>query len=111
MRCCVDVENRVVPSYCRSMSMTAMRRVTVAGFLAVGAVLAGSATAAAAPYTREFTGNGGSSFGFAWDYARQDARRKAVADGFTDPATQCVETFAFGSPFSAFVIWTCTREV
>ena len=72
-------------------------------------VLTGTGSAAAAPYTAQFRGDGSSSFGFAWEYARRDARDQAVADGFTDPAAQCEETFAFGNPFDATVIWECTR--
>ena len=86
-------------------------RMAVAGVLAAGMALATAGTAAAEPYTNRFTGEGSSSFGFAWDYARWDARDQAIADGFADPATQCAEVFAFGNPFSAMVIWECTREV
>ena len=74
-------------------------------------LVATAATARAEPYTNQFRGDGSSSFGFAWDYARWDARDKAIADGFTDPATQCEEIFAFGNVFDAMVIWECTREV
>ena len=88
-----------------------VRAVVRAFVLAATLVLAGAGTAVAAPYTNQFRGDGGSSFGFAWDYARWEARDKAIADGFSDPAHQCVEIFAFGNPFSATVIWECTREV
>jgi hypothetical protein len=79
--------------------------------LAATVLFAGAGTAVAEPYTNQFRGDGGSSFGFAWDYARWDARDKAIADGFSTPASQCVEIFAFGNPYSAMVIWECTREV
>ncbi len=69
----------------------------------------GTGSATAAPYTAQFRGDGSSSFGFAWEYARRDARDKAVADGFADPAAQCEEIFSFGTPFDAMVIWECTR--
>lgn len=72
-------------------------------------VLAGTGSAAAAPYTAQFRGDGSSSFGFAWEYARRDAREQAVADGFAEPAAQCEEIFAFGDVFDATVIWECTR--
>jgi hypothetical protein len=74
-------------------------------------LVATAAIATAEPYTNQFRGDGSSSFGFAWDYARWDARDKAIADGFTDPAGQCEEIFAFGNVFDAMVIWECTREV
>jgi hypothetical protein len=86
-------------------------RVAVAGLLAAGLTLAGAGTSSADPYTRQFTGEGSSSFGFAWDYARAQARAKAVADGFTDPAAQCAEIWAWGDVFWARVVWECTREV
>jgi len=79
--------------------------------LSAAIALSAPATAAAEPYTAQFRGDGSSSFGFAWDYARWDARDKAIADGFTDPPSQCVEIFAFGSYYSAMVIWECTREI
>jgi hypothetical protein len=69
----------------------------------------GTGSATAAPYTAQVRGDGSSSFGFAWEYARRDARDKAVADGFADPAAQCEEIFSFGNPFDAMVIWECTR--
>lgn len=90
----------------------------------VVAVASGGAVAVAAPDAGRHPGNqgqgsrsqegrfqgyGGSSFGFAWIYARADARRQAVDGGFTDPDTQCVEVFAFGTVFDATVIWECTR--
>ena len=83
----------------------------MAGILIAGMVLAGAGTSAAEPYTKQFTGEGSSSFGFAWEYARAQARAKAVKDGFTDPARQCVEISAWGDPFWARVVWECTREV
>lgn len=88
-----------------------LTRVVVAGALAAGMALAGGGTAAAEPYTRQFTGEGSSSFGFAWEYARAQARAKAVNDGFTEPVEQCVEISAWGDQFWARVVWECTREV
>ena len=85
---------------------------TSAGALSVAVlatVLTGTGSAAAAPYTAQFRGDGSSSFGFAWEYARRDARDQAVADGFADPTAQCEEIFSFGNPFDATVIWECTR--
>lgn len=75
------------------------------------ALTAGPVAVADTTYTNQFRGDGGSSFGFAWMYARRDAQTKAMADGFTDPAHQCKEIFAFGSPYIAMVIWECTRQV
>lgn len=76
----------------------------------VAAVLATLlASTAATPCTKQFRGEGGSSFGFAWEYARWDARAEADADGFTDTAAQCEEVFAFGNAFDAVVVWECTR--
>jgi hypothetical protein len=89
------------------MTVKTLARALSATVLA--AVLAGTGTAVAAPYTAQFRGDGSSSFGFAWQYARWDARDKALADGFTDPATQCEEIFSFGSPYEVMVIWECTR--
>ncbi|TCO52282.1 hypothetical protein [Actinocrispum wychmicini] len=93
------------------MTSTAIRRATVAGLLTVGMTLAGTGTATAGTYTKQFTGEGSSSFGFAWMYARWDARSQAVADGFSDPDHQCVETWSFGDIYWAKVVWTCTRPV
>lgn len=93
------------------MTTQLIRRSAAACLLAAGMLVAGGETAAAEPYTNQFRGDGSSSFGFAWEYARRDVRAKAVADGFTDPDNQCVETFSFGNPFSAMVLWTCTRDV
>ncbi len=78
------------------------------GLLGVSLAFAGTGVAAAT-YTRDFHGEGASSFGFAWDYARWDARRQAIADGFTDPSTQCTEIFAWGDVYWAQVTWRCTR--
>jgi hypothetical protein len=36
---------------------------------------------------------------------------RKLADGFTDPHHQCVETWTFGDIHWAIVIWQCTREV
>ncbi|MEV0675559.1 hypothetical protein AB0I60_03455 [Actinosynnema sp. NPDC050436] len=72
-------------------------------------LVSGSAVAVAAPYTRQFRGEGDSSFGFAWIYARADARSKAVGDGFTDPEAQCAEISATGTTYDATVAWECTR--
>ena len=87
--------------------MKTLARALSAAVFATVLVSAGSATAA--PHTAQFRGDGSSSFGFAWEYARRDARDKAVADGFADPAAQCEEIFSFGNPFDAMVIWECTR--
>jgi hypothetical protein len=83
----------------------------IAVLAAAGMLLTGAATASAEPYTNQFRGYGSSDFGLAWTYARWDARDKAIADGFTDPANQCEEIFSFGSYYIATVIWECTREV
>jgi hypothetical protein len=91
------------------MTTTTISRTLSATALASALVLASTTAATAAPYTKQFRGEGSSSFGFAWEYARRDARDKALEDGFTAPASQCVEVFAFGSIFSALVIWECTR--
>jgi hypothetical protein len=48
-------------------------------------VLAGATPAAAETYTIQFRGEGSSSFGFAWDYARWHAYDQAKNDGFTAP--------------------------
>jgi hypothetical protein len=73
-------------------------------------LLLGAVPASADPYTNEFRGEGSSSFGFAWEYARADAAGQARDDGFTDPRAQCVETWAWGDIYSATVIWECARE-
>jgi hypothetical protein len=86
------------------------RKVTT-GLVAAALLLAGATPAVAETYTNEFRGEGSSSFGFAWDYARWDAYDQALADGFTDPYDQCEETWTFGSIYWAIVIWECTREV
>jgi hypothetical protein len=88
-----------------------MVRKGIVGLVAAGMMFAGAAPAAAETYTNQFRGDGSSDFGFAWMYARWEAEDKAIADGFTDPANQCEEIFAFGSYYIATVIWECTREV
>lgn len=85
-------------------------RKLIVGCLAAGSLLAGAAPAAAETYTNEFRGEGSSSFGFAWEYARWDAYDQALADGFTEPYDQCVETWTFGDVYWAIVIWQCSRE-
>jgi hypothetical protein len=89
--------------------MTVKTLVSALSAAVLATVLISTGSATAAPYTAQFRGDGSSSFGFAWEYARRDARDKAVADGFADPATQCEEIFSFGNPFDAVVIWECTR--
>jgi hypothetical protein len=89
------------------MTVRTLTRALSAAVLAT--VLTGTGSAAAAPYTAQFRGYGSSSFGFAWMYARWDARKQAEDDGFADPATQCKEIFAFGNNYDAMVIWECTR--
>jgi hypothetical protein len=86
------------------------RRVIVV-LATAGMLLTGAATASAETYTNQFRGYGSSDFGLAWTYARWMARDLAIADGFTDPANQCEEIFAFGDSGSAMVVWECTREV
>jgi hypothetical protein len=74
-------------------------------------IAAGLALASASgTYTNQFHGEGSSSFGFAWEYARWDAYLQAKDDGFTDPFDQCVEIWAYGDVYWAEVIWECTRE-
>jgi hypothetical protein len=86
--------------------MTRLARTLAATALSL---LAFTGTANAVPYTKEFRGEGSSSFGFAWDYARAHAARQAGNDGFTQPLEQCEETYAWGTVFDALVIWECTR--
>lgn len=76
---------------------------------AVLATLLTGGSASAETYTNTFTGYGDSKVGLAWMFARNYAEVQARANGFTDPATQCVEVFAIGSQLSAIVIWECTR--
>jgi hypothetical protein len=93
------------------MTTNVIRRAVSALAVASTVALVGLPAAAAEPYTRKFTGEGHSSFGFAWEYARWNAHANAVADGFTDPFGQCGEIHAFGDQHYALVVWECTREV
>lgn len=66
-----------------------------------------SAPLASASETRDFRGDGDSSFGpeFALMYARWDAQHKSDAAGFTD----CFEAEKHVWGYSAWVIRRCTR--
>lgn len=91
-------------------SLLALALGVTGGFVATAAPALASppvaAASTAAVETRQFTGHGSSSFGFALDYARADARRQAEAAGFYD----CTEIFVWDpSPYTAMVIWECTR--
>lgn len=55
--------------------------------------------------TRQFVGEGSSSWGFSLDYARAQARSRANAAGFYD----CTEIYVEDWFYSAKVIWECTR--
>jgi hypothetical protein len=85
-------------------------RKAIVGLVAAGTVLAGATPAAAETYTNQFRGEGSSSFGFAWDYARWHAHNQAKNDGFTAPFDQCEEIWAWGDVYLAVVIWECTRQ-
>lgn len=83
----------------------------VGGSVAIGApALAGPLTTAVpaistAVETREFVGEGSSSWGFSLDYARAQARSRANAAGFYD----CTEIYVEDWYYHAKVIWECTR--
>ncbi|QWF84283.1 hypothetical protein [Amycolatopsis sp. CA-230715] len=81
-----------------------MHRRAVATGLIVAACLV-SAPAAAATETRDFRGEGSSDFGLQLYYARDDARRQATAAGFGN----CTEIYQKLWPYTATVIWRCTR--
>jgi hypothetical protein len=81
-----------------------LRRVLISGLLAVSMALAGG-TAAYATETRQFRGEGSSDFGLSLYYARADAQRQADNAGFSN----CVEIDKWVWPYSAWVIWECTR--
>lgn len=59
----------------------------------------------AATETRDFRGEGSSDFGLQLYYARDDARRQATAAGFGN----CTEIYQKLWPYTATVIWRCTR--
>jgi hypothetical protein len=96
-----------------------LRRVLISGFIAVSMALAGGTAgalpsaeaaqnrppAAHATETRQFRGEGSSDFGLSLYYARADARQQAERAGFFN----CVEIDKWEWPYSAWVIWECTR--
>lgn len=65
------------------------------------------AAATEAVETRQFKGEGSSSFGLAYYYAYQDALGQAEAAGFGD--CQVVDTFTWPSGTSVWVWLECTR--
>lgn len=93
-----------------------LRRSFIASLLTLvvaltGGALLGGGTATAATRTavqtetRQFTGEGSSSWGFSLDYARAQARSRANAAGFYD----CTEIYMEDWFYWAEVIWECTR--
>jgi hypothetical protein len=87
------------------------RRGVTAGLLVAAMAMSTTAVAAADTITQRFTGEGSSSFGFSFDYARWHAYNQAKAAGFATPFDQCVEISAEGYYYWARVVWECTREL
>jgi hypothetical protein len=87
------------------------RRSVAAGMLVAAMAMSTTAVAAADTITQRFTGEGSSSFGFAFEYARWQAHGKAQAAGYVTPFDQCVEISSHGNVFWAEVVWECTREL
>lgn len=98
------------------------RKCSIAPLLALtlavtGGTLVASGPAAAAPATgtgtgtamvtetRQFVGEGSSSWGFSLYYARAQARSRANEAGFAD----CTEIYMEDWYYYAMVIWECTR--
>jgi hypothetical protein len=67
------------------------------------------ASAAHAVQTRQFTGEGSSDKGFAYDYAWFDALDKAEAAGFSYDQCVVVSSFIWPGGFDATVTIECTR--
>lgn len=75
------------------------------GVLVSGGPAAAAAHTAMETETRQFTGEGSSSWGFSLDYARAQARSRANDAGFSD----CTEIYVEDWYYYAKVIWECTR--
>lgn len=89
--------------------MDMVRRLAVAGALAVALLSLGS-TAAHATDTQVFRGEGSSSFGpgFAYEYARADALAQARDEGFEYEQCHVVDTEDWW-PIVVYVWLECTR--
>ncbi|GAA1978848.1 hypothetical protein [Amycolatopsis minnesotensis] len=88
----------------RTVRAVATGLATAACVLSVPA-LAEATAATVTTETRDFRGEGSSDFGLELYYARAHAQRQATAAGFGN----CTEIWQKLWPYTATVIWRCTR--
>jgi hypothetical protein len=59
--------------------------------------------------TQQFRGEGSSSFGFAYEYARADALRKARTAGYTSAQCTVIDSYVWPGGYDAWVVLECTN--
>ncbi|MEQ4304343.1 hypothetical protein ABNF97_23690 [Plantactinospora sp. B6F1] len=82
-------------------------RIVISALLTASFAVLGTGGAAHADETRQFRGEGSSSFGFAYEWAYGQALGRARDAGFTD--CEVIDSYIWPGGYSAWVLLECTR--